>query len=49
MGGWGLLVVCWFPGFLGHLGRVMVQLRNYLTFKMPSPITLSIPDSADLN
>ncbi len=44
----GLLVVCQFLGVLGRLERVLVQLRNCLTFKMPSLITLSIPDSADL-
>ncbi len=49
LGGRGLLAVCWFLGVLGRLERVLVQLRNCLTFKMPSPITLSIPDSADLN
>jgi hypothetical protein len=49
MGGWGLLVVCRFPGVQGRLELVLEQLRNCLTFKMPSPITLSIPDSADLN
>ncbi len=42
------MVVCRFMGVLGHLGCVLVQLRNCLTFKMPSPITLFIPDSADL-
>jgi hypothetical protein len=45
---WGLLAVCQFVGVLEHLGQVLVQLRNCLTFQMLSPITLSIPDSADL-
>ncbi len=49
MGKRGLLAVCRFLGVQGHLWRVLVQLRNCLTFKMPSPITKSIPDSADLN
>jgi hypothetical protein len=48
VGGRGLWAVCRFLGALGRLGHVLVQLRNCLTFKMPSPITLSIPDSADL-
>jgi hypothetical protein len=48
MGGRGLLAVSQFLGALGRLGRVLVQLRYCLTFGMPSPITLSIPDSADL-
>ncbi len=48
VGGHGLLAVCWLMGVLGHLGLVLVWLRNCLTFKMPSLITLSIPDSADL-
>ncbi len=43
-----MLELCWFLGVLGRLERVLVQLRNRLTFKMPSLITLSIPDSADL-
>jgi hypothetical protein len=47
-GGRELLAVGQFLGASGHLERILVQLRNYLTFKMPSPITLSIPDSADL-
>ncbi len=47
MGGRGLLAVCQFLGALGRLKRVLVQLRNCLTFKMPSRITLSIPDSAN--
>jgi hypothetical protein len=49
VGGRGLLAVCLFLGALGCLGHVLVQLRNCLTLKMPSPITLSIPDSANLN
>ncbi len=48
VGGRGLLAVCWFLGVLGRLEHVLVQLRNCLTFKIPSLITLSIPDSADL-
>ncbi len=48
VGGRGLLAVCQFLSALGRLGRVLVQLRNCLTLKMPSPITMSIPDSADL-
>ncbi len=49
VGGRRLLAVCQFLGVPGRLERGLVQLRNCLTFKMPSPITLSIPDSADLN
>jgi hypothetical protein len=45
----GLLAVCQFLVALGRLGRVLVQLRNCLTFKMPSLIIMSFPDSADLN
>jgi hypothetical protein len=48
IGGRGLLAVCWFLGVLGCLGHVLVQLRNSLTFTMPSPIILSIRDSANL-
>ncbi len=40
---------CWFVGTLGRRGRTGVQLRKCLTFEMPSPMTLSIPESADLN
>ncbi len=40
--------MCWLLGVLGRLERFLVQLRNCLTFKIPSLITLSIPDSADL-
>ncbi len=43
-----LLVLWRCLGVLGRLGRVLVQPRNCLIFKMPSLITLSIPDSADL-
>ncbi len=43
-----MLGVCQFLGVLGRLGYGLMQLRSCLTFKMPSPITLSIPDSADL-
>ncbi len=43
-----MLAVSWFLGVVGRLERVLVQLRNCLTFKIPSLITLSIPDSADL-
>jgi hypothetical protein len=48
MGGRQLLAVCQFLGVLGHLGPVLVKMSNCLTFKMPSPIILSITDSADL-
>jgi hypothetical protein len=48
MGGQGLLAVCQFQGALERLGRVLVQLRKCLTFRMHSPITQSIPDSGDL-
>jgi hypothetical protein len=43
-----LLGVGQFLGILGRLGHVPMQLRNGLTFTMPSPATLSISDSADL-
>jgi hypothetical protein len=46
--GWELLGPCWLLGVLGRLGQVLVQLINCLTFVMPSPMTLSIHDSADL-
>jgi hypothetical protein len=36
-------------GVLECLGRVLVQLRKRLTFKMPSPTASSIADSAALN
>ncbi len=45
--GRGLLAVCRFLGAIGCLDHVLVQLRKCLTFEMPSPITLSIPDCAD--
>ncbi len=48
MGEQRLLAVCRFLGALGRLERVLVQLRKCLTFMMPYPITMSIPDSADL-
>jgi hypothetical protein len=41
------LSVCWYLRVLGCLGLVLVQLRNCLTFRMPSLMTLSILDSAD--
>ncbi len=44
-----LLGFCRVLGVLGGLGRVVVGQRKRLTFRMPSLITLSIPDSADLN
>ncbi len=43
-----MLAVCLFVEVLERLGRVLVQVRNCLTCNMPSPITLSILDSADL-
>ncbi len=48
VGGKGLLAVCQLLGVMGHLGHALVQLRNSLSFKLPSLITLSISDSADL-
>ncbi len=48
-GGRELVGFCWFLGTLGRQGQMGVQLRKCLTFEMPSPMTLSIPDSADLN
>ncbi len=48
MGEQRLLAVCRFLGALGRLEHVLVQLRKCLTFMMPSPINLFIPNSADL-
>ncbi len=48
-GGGVLLGFCRVLGVLGGLRRVVEGLRKRLTFWMPSPITSSIPDSADLN
>ncbi len=36
--GQGRLAVCQFLGVWGHLGQALVQLRNCLTFKMPSTL-----------
>ncbi len=44
-----LLGFCQVLGVLGRLGLLVVELRKRLTFWMPSPITLSILDSADLS
>ncbi len=44
-----MLWFCCVLGVLGRLGRLVVELKKRLTFWMPSPITLSIPDSADLS
>jgi hypothetical protein len=48
-GGGLWLRLCWVIGVLECLGCVLVQLKKRLTFRMPSPSTMSIPDSADLN
>ncbi len=40
---------CQFLGVLVRLGRVLVGLIKFLTFEIPSPITISTPDSADIN
>jgi hypothetical protein len=42
-----LLAFCRFLGVLGRMRPDLVQLMNCLTFEMPSPITLSMPDSAE--
>jgi hypothetical protein len=42
------LAVCHSLGILGHRDRVHVQLKKCLTSNMPSPISVSIPDSADI-
>ncbi len=44
----GLLKFCPVLGVLGCLGCLLVKLKKRLTFWMPSPLTLSIPDSANL-
>ncbi len=44
-----LLGFCRVLGVLGRLGHLVVELKKCLTFWMPSPITLSIPDSAGLS
>jgi hypothetical protein len=47
--GWrGLLPYCRLLEILERLGQVLEQLKNSLTFVMPSPMTSFIPDSADL-
>ncbi len=48
VGDQGLLVLYRCLRGLTSLERVIVQRRNCLTFKIPSPIILFIPDSADL-
>ncbi len=51
-GGVGGLEMSGFYQFLGalvRLGCVLVGQMNCLTFEMPSPVTLSTPESADLN
>jgi hypothetical protein len=42
------LAVCHSLGILGNLDCVLVQQKKCLTFNLPSPITVAIPDSADL-
>jgi hypothetical protein len=46
--GQGFLAVSRILSVIGHLRRVLVWLRNCLTFKIPSPVTLLIPYSANL-